>query len=191
MQFELTPFALPSGYGEDIVPLADLKAHLSLAVDEDEFHPLIEIYRDAAIDMVERYCGVRLGALEDVTWRGECLPDRVQLGVWPVTAINSITWLNQTGAAIVGEETDWRIVRRDEIMLKPGRTLPGDVAAGIEIKFDAGFTNATRPAALVQAVKLFAAHLFLHREAVESGTVSGEIPLGFKQLCGVYRVPVI
>lgn len=191
MQFELTPFDLPPGYAEDIVPLADMKAHLSFTDDETDFDGLIELYRDAAVDMVERYCGVRLAALENVTWRSESLPPRVQLGVWPVTAITAIGWLDSTGAEITGDVADWRIVRRDEITLKPGRTLPSDVAAGVEIAFDAGFTAANRPAALVQAVKLFAAHLFLHREAVITGTISGEIPLGFKQLCGAYRMPVI
>jgi uncharacterized phiE125 gp8 family phage protein len=189
MQFELTPFDLPEGYGESIVPLAAMKQHLALI--EDDQDALVEVYRDAAIDMVERYCGVRLAPLDDVTVRFESLPASVRLGVWPVTAINSITWLSDAAAAVIGEESDWRIVRRDEITLKPGKVLPERVAAGIEIKFDAGFTDANRPAALVQAVKLFAAHLFLNREAVTGGTVAGEIPLGFKVLCAQYRVPVI
>jgi uncharacterized phiE125 gp8 family phage protein len=189
MQFELAPFDLPVDYGESVVSLAEMKLHLAI-LDEDHDEE-IAAYRDAAVDMVERYCGVRLAPLEDVTWRGESLPSLVRLGVWPVTAINSITWLDETGAAATGEETDWRIIRRDEITLKPGRTLPTGVAAGVEIKFDAGFTADNRPQALVQAVKLFAAHLFLHREAVNTGTISGEIPLGFRLLCGAYRMPVI
>jgi uncharacterized phiE125 gp8 family phage protein len=141
--------------------------------------------------MVERYCGVRLGACEDITWRGESLPPHIKLGVWPVTDIGSITWLDSTGAAVTGDASIWRIVRRDEIALKPGSTLPSGVEAGVEIKFDAGFTDANRPAALVKAVKMFAAHLFRHREAVGTGTVAGEIPLGFRQLCSAYRMPVI
>lgn len=189
MQFELTPFALPENYGEGILSLADLKAHL--AVLDDDQDDLIAAYRDAAIDMVERYCGVRLGPCEDVTWRGECLPSPLALGVWPVTAINSITWLDSTGTAVVGEDADWRILRRDTIALKPGRTLPTGIGGGVEIKFDAGFPAGNPPATLVQAARLFAGHLFLHREAVITGTISGEIPLGFKLLCGAYRMPVV
>jgi uncharacterized phiE125 gp8 family phage protein len=187
MQFELTPLDLPADYTETILPLAEAKAHVQEL--GDDFDDLIAAYRDAAIDMVERYCGVRLGPLEDVTIRTECLPTQLDLGVWPVTAINSITWLDQTGTAVVGEETDWRIIRRGTIGLKPGRTLPSGITAGVEIKVDAGFT--TPPAALVAAARLFMAHLFLHREAVITGTISGEIPLGFAQLCGQYRIPVI
>jgi uncharacterized phiE125 gp8 family phage protein len=189
MQFELTPFDLPEDYAEGIVSLAAMKDHLALLSDDQD--ELVGLYRNAAVDMVERYCGLYLAPREDVTARFEALPASLRLGVWPVTAINSVTWLDSTGAAVVGEEADWRIVRRDEIALKPGRTLPSGITAGIEIKFDAGFTPANRPAALVQAVKMFAAHLFLHRETVITGTISGEIPLGFRQLCGQYRMPVI
>jgi len=189
MQFELAPLSLPTGYAEGILPLADLKEHLGVL--EDDQDALIEIYRDAAIDMVERYCGVRLGPVEDETLRAESLSSPLALGVWPVTAINSITWLDAQGEAAVGEQSDWRIVRRDTIALKPGRTLPSGIGGGVEIKFDAGFTDANRPAALVQAARLFAGHLFANREATTSGTISGEIPLGFRQLCGAYRVPVI
>jgi len=189
MQFELAPFALPAGYAQAILPLADLKAHLGVL--ENDQDALIGVYRDAAVDMVERYCGVRLGPVEDVTVRIESLPSPLALGVWPVTAINSITWLDEAGDAVVGEETDWRIIRRDTIGLKPGRTLPSGIGGGVEVRVDAGFTAADRPPALVQAARLFAGHLFMNREAVITGTISGEIPLGFRQLCGAYRIPVI
>jgi uncharacterized phiE125 gp8 family phage protein len=189
MQFELAPFALPADYGEAIVPLTDLRQHLG--VIETDFDPIIEIYRDAAIDMVEKYCGVRLGPLSDLVWRGEELPSTVRLGVWPVTAINAISWLDANGNQVTGNQADWRIVRRDEIALKPGRRPPQGVAAGVEITFDAGFAATERPKALLQAVRMFAAHLFLNRETVVTGTISGEIPLGFRQLCSAYRMPVI
>jgi uncharacterized phiE125 gp8 family phage protein len=189
MQFELAPFDLPETYADSVVSLDAMKAHLALLGDDQD--DLVGAYRDVAVGMVEKYCGLYLAEREDVTARFEALPSPLRLGVWPVTAINSVTWLDQTGAAVVGDEADWRIVRRDEIALKPGRVLPSGIAAGVEIKFTAGFTDANRPAALVQAVKLFAAHLFLHREAVSAGVIAGEIPLGFRDLCGQYRMPVI
>ncbi|MFO6447860.1 phage head-tail connector protein [Erythrobacter sp. NE805] len=189
MQFELAPFALPNGYAESILPLADLKEHLGVL--EDDQNALIGLYRDAAIDMVERYCGVRLGALTGLVWRGEELPSPLALGVWPVTAITAISWLDESGNSVTGTAADWRIVRRDIIALKPGRILPTNVGGGVEVTFNAGLTDAQRPEALVQAARLFAGHLFVNREAVVGGTIAGEVPLGFRQLCGAYRVPVI
>lgn len=189
MQFELAPLALPDGYTEGILPLADIKAHLSFTADETEFDGLISAYRDAAIDMVERYCGVRLGPVTGIIWRGEQLPSKLSLGVWPVTDITSIEWLDARGEAVIGTAGDWRIVGRDTIATKPGKSLPTGVGGAVEITFDAGFTEP--PPVLVQAARMFAAHLFLHREAVITGTISGEIPLGFRQLCGAYRTPML
>lgn len=189
MQFELAPFDLDADYGDGIVALSDVKAHCHVL--SSSFDTELAIYRDAAVDMVERYCGVRLGAVSGLEWKAESLCSPLKLGVWPVTAINSVTWLDSDGDAVTGDETIWRVGIRDELRLKPSQSLPSDVAAGVTIDFDAGFTDANRPAALVSAVLMFTAHLFKHREAVLTGTISGEIPLGFKQLCARYRMPVI
>lgn len=191
MQFELAPFALPPTYGDSIVPLADMKAHLSFTADETELDGLIGVYRDSAVDMVERYCGLRLGECSGLVWRGEVLPSTLNLGAWPVTSVEAIEWLDTQGNAVSGEASDWRVVRRDCIALKPGRVLPSGVGGGVEITFNAGFADDERPAALVHAVKMFTAHLFLNRETVITGATASEIPLGFRQLCGAYRIPVI
>lgn len=189
MEFELAPFDLAADYADGIVSLAAVKEHLR--VEHDAEDDLIGFFRDAAVDMVERYCGVRLGACAGLTWQAESLTSPLCLGVWPVTAINSITWLDSTGTEITGDVAAWRVASRDKLLLKPGQSMPSGVAAGVTINFDAGFTDANRPAALVQAVKLFTAHLYLNREAVEAGSVAGETPLGFRQLCRAYRMPTI
>lgn len=189
MEFQLAPFALPVDYGDTIIPLADMKAHIGVL--EDDFDDLISAFRDAAIDMVERYCGVRLGECADLQWQAERLPSTVALGVWPVTAITALTWLDSEGTEITGTPGDWRIGVRDRMVLKPGATRPSGIAGGVTITFDAGFTADNRPPALVQAVRLFTAHLFANREAVITGAISGEIPLGFRVLCNQYRMIVI
>jgi uncharacterized phiE125 gp8 family phage protein len=189
MQFELAPFALPADYGEGIISLDAMKAHLAVTFDDQD--SLIEAFRDAAVDMVERYCALYLAARIGVIWRGEALPSPLDLSTGPVTAITTVRWLDESGDIVTGTASDWRILRAGTIALKPGKTLPTGIGGGVEITFAAGFTDANRPAALVQAVKLFAAHLYKHREAVSSGTMSGEIPFGFRHLCGLYRVPVI
>ena len=84
MSFELAPFDLPAEYGEGMVSLGGMKAHLRVLHDDDD--DLIGIYRDAAVDMVERYCGIALGPKTRVVWRGERLSSPIELGVWPVTA---------------------------------------------------------------------------------------------------------
>lgn len=188
-QFQLAPYALPGTYGEGVVPLADVKAHLGVL--EDDFDDLIGVLRDAAIDMVERYCGVRLGLCEGLEWHAERLPHPVQLGVWPVAEVTGVSWLDSDGAVVTGDPAIWRVGVRDMLRLVPGQSLPGGVAGGVVITFTAGFDDTTRPAALVSAVKMFTAHLFANREAVVTGTISGEIPLGFRAMCNAYRMVTI
>lgn len=191
MEFEITPFALPEAYTGSVLSLADLKEHLRVdSNDEDDY---IGFCRDAAVGMVEAYCGVYLAAREGVVWKAEALPARIDLGVWPLVAISSISWLDSEGNAQTGEADDWRIVSRGDIALKPGRVLPTGVAAGVEITFDAGFTDATRPAVLVRAAKIYAAHLYYNREGYETGVMSGDLPPGFTaplKRAG-FRIPVI
>lgn len=189
MEFELAPFDQAADYADGIVPLADMKEHLGVL--SSDFDDLIGLFRDASVDMVERYCGVRLGACTGLEWKAEGLTSPFKLGVWPVTAISAVEWLDSDAATVTGDASIWRVGTRDMVMLKPGQSMPSTIAAGVTVMFNAGFTDDNRPAALVQAVKLFCGHLFRHRETVITGTISGEIPLGFRQLCGAYRMPVI
>lgn len=190
--FELAPFDLPEGYGDEILPLAEAKAHLSIEASETEFDDLVGALRDSAVDMVERYCGVYLASRTGVVWKAECLPARVRLGVRPVTSIDEGAYLDSDGAEQAWDVTTLRLGLRDEVVLKAGESWPSGMDGGIALTFTAGYTDANRPKALVAAVKMFLAHLFANREAVgASGAIGGEIPLGFKALCGAYRIPVI
>jgi uncharacterized phiE125 gp8 family phage protein len=142
--------------------------------------------------MVERYCGVRLAPCTGLQWRGEALASPLRLGVWPVTAITGISWYDSDGNAVTDDEGgDWRVGNRDTVLLKPGRSLPSGVSAGVVITFDGGFPEGTCPAVLKQAVRMFAAHLNLNRESVITGTIATEIPLGFRDLCARVRMPTI
>lgn len=189
--FELSPFDLPDDYAEGIVTLADVKSHLSLDESEDEFDSLLAIFRSAAIDMVEQYCGVRLSACTGLVWRADALPDPLLLGSGPVSAVTAFAYLDTSGDEQTVDVTTLRVGPRNRLLPKPSVSWPSDIGADVQITFDAGFTAATRPAALVQAVLLFTGHLFANREAVITGTISGEIPLGFQALCRAHRMPML
>lgn len=189
--FELAPFALPEGYGEGILPLDQVKQHLAIEAGETEFDDLLEVLRDAAVDMTERYCGVYLAEREGVVWTADSVPCRLRLGVRPVNEITSAAYLDaaNVGQSIAPETL--RIGINGELLPVPGESWPTDVAAALTITFNAGYSAETRPPALVQAVRMFTAHLFENREAVATGSISGEVPLGFRKLCDAYRLPVL
>lgn len=191
MRFELAPFALPAGYGDAIVPLADVKRHLAIELAETEFDELLPVLRDAAVDMVERYCNLILGERTGMVWTSEKLPRPLRLGVSPVTSLTSATYLDANGDEQEIDVATLRIGIRGEVLVLPGEMWPSDVKAALTITFDAGHSATTRPPALIHAVKLFAAHLFANREAVATGAIATEIPLGFQRLCSAYRMPVV
>ncbi|MGX7896889.1 head-tail connector protein [Tsuneonella sp. HG222] len=189
MMFELSPFARSADYGEGVVPLADMKAHLAIDAEETEFDDLVSVFRDAAVDMVERYCEVRLAECAGIEWSAEALPRRLRLPVWPVTQIAAVRYRDGDGTAREIDVNGLRVGARGEIKPAAGQEWPTDVDSELFVEFNAGFDETNRPPALVQAVKMFTAHLFANREAVITGTISGEIPLGFRALCASF-VPV-
>lgn len=190
--FALAPFALPADYGEGIVPLADVKAYLSIETDEDAFDDLLGFLRDSAVDMVERYCGVYLAVREGVVWAADRLPRPLRLGVRPVTAIESFAYLDGANAGQTIDIATLRLGLHGEVVPVPGAAWPSDIAAGLTVTFTAGYDDETRPPALVAAVLRFTAHLFRFRdEAGETGVIAGDIPASVKQACASYRLPVI
>lgn len=193
MMFELAPFGLPDGYGESILSLDDAKAHLR--VDGDDEDDLVAAFRDAAVDAVERYTGLILAPRTGenaMVWRAERLPSRLRLGVRPVSAIRGLAYVDSEGAEQTGDPAILRMGSGDEVLLRAGHSWPPDMAGGIAIKFEAGLPAGKVPASLLQAVRMFTAHLYLNREAVAAtGAVGGEIPLGFRALCSPYRQVVL
>lgn len=190
MRFTLDLAALPAGYGEALLPLADAKAHLRVLEDDED--DLIAALRDAAIDAVEQYTGLRLRArtgADALTWRGECLPtddsQMLRLGARPATALTSIVWLDSSGASVTGDVATLRIVDGDGLLPKPGESWPSDVAGGVTIVF--ACVLATAPPALIMAAKMLLATFYTNRESVVTSGMTAELSHGFKMLCAPYR----
>ena len=190
MLFELAHVPMPEGYGEALLSLEDCKAHLRVeGNDEDE---LVEALRDAAIEFVERYCGVKMGPVAGMVWRGEALFSRADLahqdlGVWPVTGLVSVAWKDGGGADVDGDVAEFRVTERGRLRRAVGGRWPSGIAGDMVVTFDAGFAADECPPSLLQATRLMLAHLYMNREAVIVGQVSADAPLGVTALCAPFR----
>lgn len=184
--------------GESVLPLARVKEHLE--VDSDYRDPLIEIFRDAAIDLVQQYTMRRL-ALNDVAdpvlWRGNGFGSAprgiLRLGVGPVHSVLAINYRDSQGAAAVMPLTDVVHSGGSEIEPAAGKNWP-DVDGGLDcavISLRVGYEAGKVPGALISAMLLMIGHLYANRESVVIGTMTAELPLGFEALCDKYRDPVI
>jgi uncharacterized phiE125 gp8 family phage protein len=194
MLFTLTPVDIVEGYGEGILSLADAKAPLRVDADYTDDDDLIGLLRDAAIDAVEKYCNVRLARTTGIVARFEGFGPGMRMGVGPEATVDvtGISYIDSAGEPVTvdGATNGWRLDVLGRVIPAVGAAWPSTYGP-VTVTFDAGYTDANRPAALVQAARFMLAHLYSQREAVLTGTISGELPLGFRFHCDRYRMPVI
>lgn len=189
MIFELLHAPYPDGYGEGLLSLADCKAHLRVrSADEDE---LIRVLRDAAIELVEKICSVRLALCIGLIWRAERFPApalrRLSLGIQNATQITAVGWLDGSGEAVVGDPARFRIGLKGDVMPAIGASWPVGAAGDVRITFNAGYAEGSAPPALLQAVRMLLGHFYINREEMLEVGASGEVPFGVMALCGPFR----
>ncbi len=192
MLFTLTPVDLVEGYGERILPLADAKAHLRVDADYFVDDDLIGLLRDAAIDAVEKYCNLLLDRTVGMVARFEGFGPGMRMGVGPEATVDvtGVSYIDSSGADASIDTGGWRLDVLGRVIPAVGSAWPTTYGP-VTVTFDAGYTAANRPPALVQAARFMLAHLYSQREAVLTGTISGELPLGFRFHCDRFRMPVI
>lgn len=191
--YSLTPGDKPEGYGESILPLEAAKVHLAVLHDWQD--DLIAALRDAAIDWVERYTAIPLAEQAGLVHHRRQMPtgsEIVRLGAWPLIAVTAISYARADGTAASFAPANLMFGVHDEVMPRPGQRWPDDSEGPVTITFTAGLQDAQaqRPA-LVSAVRMMMAHLYLNREAVITNGATGETPFGVIALCGAHRLPVL
>lgn len=174
------------------VTLAELK--LNCGVEDSSFDSLLTINLKGALAHVERVLDRALGAQ---TWllAQDDFTDVITLPVGPVLAISTggFTYLDETGTEQVVPDAAYTldlVSNPQRVVLNEGQDWPsdnGDFVNAVQIQFSAGYTAATLPADLKQAILLLAAHWFENRAAVAGGTVVNEVPLGFDALLWPHR----
>jgi uncharacterized phiE125 gp8 family phage protein len=191
--FELEPVALASG--DDVLSLALAKAQVRLVDDDDFEDELIALFRDAAIDLVEKFTMKKLRPTEMV-WRG-VFPGSgkpLVLGVGPITDVTAIGYTDSNGAAQMMAVGDVAIGTHRRVLPAAGKDWPTDVSGidgSVTIEFEAGYALGAVPTPLLQAAQFMIGHFYRHREQVVTGSITAEVPFAFTHLCNAYRDPVI
>ena len=137
---------MPAGYGDAILSIEACKQHLRVLHDiEDD---LIAALRDASIEYVERYCGVKLGPVEGLTWRAQSVPSSasqsVELAMRPITAITGIGWQDGNGVPIDGNAADYRATEHGALRPGIGKAWPSGVGGEVVVTFNAGYPGVRR-----------------------------------------------
>ncbi len=190
MLFELKPGLVPEGYGESILSLAAAKAHCRvLTTDYDD---LIAALRDAAVDAVEQMTAMYLAPRTGLVWEGAGFGPAMVLGKGPNADITAIDYDDATGTVVSLSAGDWRIGPHGRVLPGIGTSWPSDCAGTVRITFDAGLEDGDgRRASLTAAVRMLVAHFYDNREAVITGSIAVNVPMGVQTIVNLHRLPVI
>lgn len=190
------------------VDLDRAKAHLGIDWDMSaDQAALLSAYLSAAIAAVENSAQTLL-AERAVTQRLDSLTDRhgrsmIRLDWGPVVSVQGIDYLDADGVAATLTEGDgeFRIVAGLPTLLLPpvdeAWPMPHDSLGAVTVRYTAGYGGegeeaaGEAPGALDAAVLLMVGHLWHNREAVITGSIAEELPLGVAALCNPYRHSLI
>lgn len=174
------------------VSISDAKGQVRRGeADEDA---LLDGVLSAAVDLVGRQAGRVLAA---ETWVMS-VPCVASVGGWadlllpknPVRSVTSITYFDSADVAQTALLSDFYVysdTNRTLIRPKAGKSWPTTMARedAISVTFVAGYV--VLPAPLRAAILLLVGHLFENREAVLTGTIATELPLGIREMIDPYR----
>jgi len=126
---------------------------------------------------------------QTVQFRRDGLGGVIALPVWPIQAVTEISYLDASGVEQVLAADLWRVRRS----VRPYQIIPAHLASwpsvlpdldtvGITMTVGYGASGADVPPDIIAAIKSMAAHLYENREAVASGQVGAELPLGVRDM---------
>lgn len=190
MSFTIDPLAPAEGRAEAILPLAVVKKHVAVEVDETEFDDLLEIFRDAAVEEIEGRTGKLLAETSGLVWRGDFPArhgSRIDLARGPLVSVQSVDYLDGAGQSVAMAPEDFAVRNGGSWIAAMPNWPHGSRAGSVEITFTAGYSDAARPRALMQAALMLCAHYFDNREAVLVGQSVAELPLGVNAIVDRYR----
>jgi uncharacterized phiE125 gp8 family phage protein len=182
---------LPIGGGP--ISLARAKAHLRVDWDDDD--ALIAAYLRAAVGAIEKRTDRALSPQAFTEWapRFPCAyGEKLTLARDPVSAIVSVTYVDQDGAEQTLDEADYRSIEGEpwSLIAPISASLPSteERPDAVRVRYMAGYNAGDCPAELQSAVLLMLGHLYANREAVAVGAnVVTALPLAVETLCDPFR----
>jgi uncharacterized phiE125 gp8 family phage protein len=176
-----------------VLSAAEAKAHAVVHSSVTSDDTYIGTLVGAATRHVERYIG---RSLITQTWElalngfppGDCL----YLPRGPVQSVTSLKTYSDSDAESVFADTNYLVdTAGDRLCLNDGATWPTDLRDNdaIKVRYTAGYGDASTdvPSDLIHAVALLVAHWYENREAVITGTIASQLPLGVSAILAPYR----
>lgn len=181
---------------EEPVSRDEAKRQCSVAKENSAFDLLLDDYRKAARDYVERYTNRQL-----CTATYDLQLDMFPVGVTPIyiprsplQSVTSATYLDADGNSTVWASSNYRVITSTDpgkITLGYQKVYPAtySVSGAVTVRFVAGYGAASAvPLGLKHAILLLVSHWFEQRSAV-SEAFTRPVEMALQSLLDSYRVP--
>ena len=160
-------------------------AKQQLRVDHPDEDALIGVMIKAAARRIENYIGIPIVARDEVfTFKtfGPCL----NIHLRPINAVSNIAYVDQDG---INQTYDGARIVGESVFPEMGETFPNTLnPSEIVVTANVGYENdEDPPESIIQAQLLLISHYFENREAVITGTIATELPLGVPDLLQEFR----
>lgn len=189
-----------------VIPLIDVKAHLH--VDSNFEDSGIYQYIQAAQDNARRFTG-RAIVIETYEFTPTadptracyernftCQADRLNFRVGSITEIVSINTYDKDGVPTVVSISGYAIKNTDQYSLlirKDGQDVPRGTRSydDLVIQFKAGYTEATLPFGLREAILMLIGFYFENRDAMVDAALSDPPTIGIRQMLQKFKLEQI
>lgn len=182
------------------ITLAQARLHLRLDTSgSPPTHPddaLVTALITAARQSAEAFTGLGLVEQTYLLTLDEFPEDEIDLGVWPVRSISSVSYIDPDGATQTLSSTKYLLDPYDRpARLQPTEPWPATKARvnAITITMSAGMdagspTMYNVPVAIQRGMLMLIGHLYENREAINVANIVTEVPMATEYLLMPYRI---
>lgn len=170
--------------------VAEVKQHLRVDINDDDAYIVSLI--NAAMAFVDGPSGLGLCLVSQV-WEMACdgFSDRIKIPIYPVSSVDSITYLDSDGAEQTLASTVYRVNNYGNmpfVALEYNQSWPTyrEIENTVKVRFTAGYTEV--PTDLKQALLLLIGNWYENREASVLGASAIELPFAVGAIFNKYRV---
>lgn len=166
-----------------VVTWADADAYLNLSGDTTQ-QARVEALIDAATEYARKATGCSIGS-QTLEVRFHAIGTEIDLPFGPVTSIVSIKYLDSDNVEQTLANTVYQRLADGRVVLKASQSWPSiyDDPEAVRVQYVAG--DAPKP--IEVAILALVAHWNEHRETVNVGNITSELPLSTVELLSRYK----
>lgn len=172
-----------------ILDVLDIKDHCG--VDGADLDAVLAACQRAAVDFIERECGIQIGPGE-FEFTTDFPPGReIILPKPPLVSVGVVTFIDPAGDESQLDQWEYRVnatTRPGRIILRPDYSWPSTEDGGdaVTIQYTAGWPLGSVPEGLCHAIRLLTGHFVENREATSTLTIK-EVPFAVESLLNQFR----